>query len=398
MSGETANESVQKLFDKGNRLIKEKAFKEAVAALEKLVRLDPTCWEGLSNLGLVYCELGRYDDAIVKYKQIPEDKRTAKTWFNIGIAEYYRHGYQDAVTYYRQAIELDRPCPHNKILPAAHFNLGVLYFELGDIVNATRCVDQALEYDQNLASAWALRGRICIESDDCDRATQSFEQAIALDCSSDLTFLIWDAYARYVKAEFSSPPDRERLLLSVTRKLERVDTLAEQFGKPDIRSYVLYFLACSYCKQEDYFTSQKRLEECINLKTKTRIGKLAQELLDHLWDKKIRPPWWRWWLTATSKTRRWVKRAIFSVLLLLLLAMILGLFAHPFIHIDNLNWQVYLFTVALLIIIILSPSIEQVKAKDWEIKVQAPITLEIIPSPAQMEQEIGVMAGRRVMY
>jgi tetratricopeptide (TPR) repeat protein len=395
------------LFEDGKLSLENKDYTKAAELFNRLVQEDSSCWEAWNNLGLAYCELQKYDDAVEAYMQIRGENRTSRTWFNIGIAEYYRHKYQDAVKAYEKAVDLTPQDHPNSLISDVYFNLGVLRFEIGDIKGADRDVIDALKHNESLASAWALKGRICIENDECEEAIKCFHNAIAVGYATDLTSLIWEAYARYLKAEFSAAGEREQQLVSVIRKLERVDSLAEKLSGKDtdeinsIRAHALYFLACSYCKLDDHLTSKRKLEECISLNTGTPIHILAHELLDNLWDTKMRPPWWRWWQTSTSRRIARAKKVIFLLLAALTILMILILFAHPFIATKfpgvSIQWNVYLLTVALLIVIILSPSIEQIKAKDFEVKVQAPTSLEIIPSSAQMEQRLGAMQPETIL-
>src|SRR5262245_12579712 len=167
---------VKKLFDTGYQHIRRREYHKAIKSLTDLEKQDPTCWEGLSNLGLAYCELKKYDAAIETYNKIPANRRTSRTWFNIGITQFYRHSYQDAIEAYEKALHLDHSTQHNNVLSEINFNLGVLYFEIGNISGATRHVSESIRHKQCLSRAWALQGRINIETNNYDDATQSFEQ------------------------------------------------------------------------------------------------------------------------------------------------------------------------------------------------------------------------------
>jgi hypothetical protein len=70
---------------------------------------------------------------------------------------------------------------------------------------------------------------------------------------------------------------------------------------------------------------------------------------------------------------------------------------HPLFDLkDKIDWTVYLFVAGLLLVLLLSPSIEQIKAKDIEIKMHASAPLDPFPSPARMEGDIGDMSkGKR---
>jgi tetratricopeptide (TPR) repeat protein len=393
---------VSNLFKKGNEYINNKKYKKAVDLFKKVLSKEPNCIEAWNNLGLAYCELGRFDDALQAYNKIDDKLKNAVTWFNTGIVYYCLNKYYKAIEAYEKSIKIDN-INNPSVLADAMFNLGLIFFELGDIENACKNVEYSLKQNNNSASCWALKGKIFIENDECDKAIIAFNKAISLDKGSNLTFQVWEVYARYLQGEFSgNNEERKRKLISVIRKLERVDTLARRKQDCNVRAYTLYFLAYLYCKQDDHFTAKKKLQECIQLKTKTPVRLLAKELLENLWDIKIRPSWWRWWLIYTVNPHFSVKRFLFFFISSILTLTMMALFFHPFIGLwfpslqKGIHWELYLFLCGFLVITLLSPSIEQFKAKDIEIKiVQAPISLEITPSPAQMESTIGNM---RIMH
>jgi tetratricopeptide (TPR) repeat protein len=96
--------------------------------------------------------------------------------------------------------------------------------------------------NKNLALALSLQGRIKIEERDYDAASESFRKAISLDAGNPL-LLLWDAYANYLKIEFSSGLKDEKYqerIASITRSLERADKLSKKHG--ETRAYILYFL------------------------------------------------------------------------------------------------------------------------------------------------------------
>lgn len=161
-----------------------------------------------------------------------------------------------------------------------------------------------------------------------------------------------------------------------------------------IRAHALYFLAFFYCRANDHFTAKNKLEECISIRSNTKIDKLAKELLQNLFDNQIKLPWWRWWLTATSRSLLWYKRLIFIFLVTTILLVVALLVLHPIIFTYFPSYQqvfdanIYLFIIGLVIALILLPSVEQIKTKDIEVKIQTPTPLEFLPSSATMEDSI----------
>ena len=93
---------------------------------------------------------------------------------------------------------------------------------------------------------------------------------------------------------------------------------------------------------------------------------------------------------------RRTKQAISIVTLILLVVIVLLFVVHPLLNLkDKVDWTMYLFVAGFLLILLLSPSIEQIKAKDIEIKMHASTPLDPFPSPATMERQIGAMTKRK---
>jgi len=201
--------------------------------------------------------------------------------------------------------------------------------------------------------------------------------------------LLWEAYANYLKIKFSLDSKSEKYkeeVIAIIRNLERAASLSEKRGK-EISAYILYFLGCFYLESEDPFTAKEKLEECIRLKSKSSIETSARELLGNIWNYQIRPPWWCWWLN--SPLYHWPKKIGFFILVPFIFALLL---LHPFIPgwfpCIQVNWTLYGFLIAILIIVLISPSIEYLKVKDFEVALHSPPSFGPVLSPAVMEEKI----------
>jgi hypothetical protein len=175
-------------------------------------------------------------------------------------------------------------------------------------------------------------------------------------------------------------------IVTIIRNLERAISITEKHGE-EMRPYILYFLGCFYLKSEDIFTAKEKFEECIRLKSKSPIETYAREMLGNIWNYQIRPPWWRWWLN--SPLYRCYKRIGFFILILLVFALLL---LHPFIPgwfpFLQINWTLYGFLITILIIILISPSIEHIRVRDVEVVMCSPPPFGPVLSPMAMEEKI----------
>jgi len=261
-------------------------------------------------------------------------------------------------------------------------------FNLGALEQASTNVERAISLNEKLTPALLLRGKIEIEQKRYHKASESFAQAISSDLGSPLP-LLWNAYAKYLGAEFSSKPESRKYqeeIVGIIRQLERANELFKK-GKKELRAYILYFLGCFHYKTGDTFEAQRKLKECAELKSESPIESSARELLNNIWNYAIRPPLWRWWLG--SPLNCWLKRVVFSFISLLILALLL---TYPFIptwlpavEIDS---TLHLALILLLIVLLALPRVERIKARDIEVELRPPPSIEPVLSPSMMEMKI----------
>ena len=262
---------------------------------------------------------------------------------------------------------------------------------LGNLEGASKTVKDALERNENIASILSLQGKIDIEEKNYDIASKNFRKTISLDIGNPIHFL-WEAYANFLKINFSLDLKDKKYkeeVITIIRNLEKAGSLSEKYGN-ETSAYILFFLGYFYFKSGAVFMAKEKLEECISLKSKPKIVTSARMLLENIWNYKIKPPWWRWWLN--SPLYRWPKRIIFSILSLVTFVTLALLFLHPFISwwffSLQINWSLYGIFVIILIIILVSPNIERLKVRDLEVILRSPPHYEPVLSPTMIEEKI----------
>ncbi len=370
--------------NKGISLSELTRYEEAIEAYEKAIEINPKNAYAWINKGINLSELTRYEEAIEAHeKAIEINPKNAYAWINKGVGLRQLKRYKEAIEAYEKAIEIN---PEEAL---GYSNLGELFFYLGNIKDASKNAKDAHERNKNLVSALTLQGRINIEEKDYADASESFKRAISLDIGNPKHFL-WEAYASYLNAKFSFDLKSEKYqeeLIGIIRNLERANLITEKHGEK-MKPYILYFLGCFYLKSEDIFSAKKKFEECIKLKSPIETS--AREVLGNIWNYQIRPPWWRWWLKSPLYT--WPKRIGFSILAMFILTIFASLFLHPFISWWffplQINWTLYGFLITILIIILISPSIEHIKVKDVDLVMCSPPPFGPVLSPMVMEEKI----------
>lgn len=85
-----------------------KHFKKIEALYKKAIRLNPRCAEAHNNLGDLYENVGRFDDAIREYEtavQLAPDE--ALSYFGLGDVYYKTNRVDEAITWYEKGLKYD---------------------------------------------------------------------------------------------------------------------------------------------------------------------------------------------------------------------------------------------------------------------------------------------------
>lgn len=322
------------------------------------------------------------------------ESKNVLAWVGRGVSLAQLGRFQEAVAALNKAIDMN---PQDAL---AHIIISELFLSLGNIDAAWDSVQTALAIRRDSGETWALRGRIEIEQRAYDSAIDSFKKAISVE-TGNASYLLWQAYACYLKAEFTLDAGSQRYeeqVLSIIRQLERAEKLCQEQMKSETRANILYFLGCFYHKTNDLIHARRRLRRCVKLDSSVRG--CARELLENIWSYEVRPPLWRFWLA--SPLYAWPKRILSALLVLVIVALFL---LHPFINSHlivilflhtlvifegaKVNWYIYGSLIGALILILVFPIIRRVKAKDIEVEVHAPPSVQPLFPPAMMAEMMG---------
>jgi tetratricopeptide (TPR) repeat protein len=115
---------------------------EAEATLLEALRLDPAHQEARLNLGVVLLQKERWGDAIVQNRILLDDPtflRPSRALVNIGWAYYKSGDLQRAKSSFVEALSGDSTNLE------AHLDLGIVLYQLGEVVEAIRYFQRAVE-------------------------------------------------------------------------------------------------------------------------------------------------------------------------------------------------------------------------------------------------------------
>jgi len=140
------------------------------------IRLNPDCWMAHNNLGIVFVEQGRTDEAINQYHEAirikPDD---AFTHNNLGNALLKMGSVDEAITQFQQALQIkpDSADVHN--------NLGNALLQKGSVDEAITQYQQALQIKPDYAEAHNNFGNALLQKGSVDEAITQFQRALQID-------------------------------------------------------------------------------------------------------------------------------------------------------------------------------------------------------------------------
>jgi tetratricopeptide (TPR) repeat protein len=148
---------------------------EAVAFLQRAIRLDPSLPELSFNLGNALAQKGDWDGAINAYKRALELRPDYPgALFNLGNALLSAGQIEAAIGSYAKAIWLKPD------FPDPYFNLGNAFRDQGLLEPAIRAYRSGLSLDRGRAEAWFNLGCVYILFADTEAATAALRQALVL--------------------------------------------------------------------------------------------------------------------------------------------------------------------------------------------------------------------------
>lgn len=415
-------------------------YRKALEACNNGLKINSEYVELWLNKGDIFFMLGAYNYALKSYeKAIAIEPKNTTAWKYKGMALLYLDRHTEFLEAFEQAINLD---PNNTEI----YNvLAEYYLIFGDIKNASKYIEDAFLLNRENAKSLYILSKIKIEEQNYITSINYLEKAISLELRN-ITYLLWDSYAKYLMAEVELASDDKKYqdaILGIIRELRKIDNcnnidynisqiisnwffgiVPYQFKKITIDSFEIikraiidiniseektvkilgkihpilakfesktnvaynyYFLGCFYYKINDYFTAIDCLKQCKKLNSDHEINNSASEILDNIWNNKVRPSFWKWWLQSPSNL--WFKRISFIILISSLFGILLPIqsidvFENSFL--SSINWAentVQLTLLTLVIVFILtSPNIQYFKSSQIEIEIRPPTVFELTPS------------------
>ncbi len=174
-----SNVNVAWLYNlKGNIHREQHDDKEAAAAYQKALSLNPSLAVAHLNLGNLLKDGGKRDDAIEHYKTaIRYDSKFALAYYNLGLLYTQPDTMDAAVTEFKRAAEVD------PTYAQPHYNLGMIYELHKDHDAAIGEFHKAVALNPNFAPAYNYLGLVLAGKGKSKEAIDDFQKAVAADPS-----------------------------------------------------------------------------------------------------------------------------------------------------------------------------------------------------------------------
>jgi Tfp pilus assembly protein PilF len=150
--------------------------------------------QGWERLGLLLLKIGQPEKAQQVYEilleQETEESAKAPIYGQLGRTKDEQGAYQEAITFYEKALEIDKKTrpPNHPSLAISYNNIGGVYDSMGDYSKALSSYEKALEIRQqslptnhpDLAKSYNNIGAVYYNMGDYSKALSSYEKALAI--------------------------------------------------------------------------------------------------------------------------------------------------------------------------------------------------------------------------
>jgi tetratricopeptide (TPR) repeat protein len=160
-----------------NKIIDISMINNAEIHYKKAIKLNDNYSEAHNNLGVLYLNMERYDDAINEFNSALKNMSYStpeRAYVNMGWAYYKKKNYKDAELNLKRAIQ---SAPDFFI---AHYNLGLLYRDRGNYKEAIKEFKLAIKYFPKYVDAYYDLAHTYLKIKRADYALSMFQKVCEL--------------------------------------------------------------------------------------------------------------------------------------------------------------------------------------------------------------------------
>lgn len=153
----------------------QKNISEAIKAYRHVIEMDPNFFEAYNNLGLIYLEMGDYDNSLKTLKEAIEiNPNYEKALNNLGIIYYLKGDNKKAMEVFQKAIEIN---PNNV---EGYIHLGIIYMKKGQWEKGIESYQKALSIQPGNGEAHYNLGILYENTGNKDMAIYHYKKFIEI--------------------------------------------------------------------------------------------------------------------------------------------------------------------------------------------------------------------------
>ncbi len=160
----------QDLIAKGNSLVEEKKYQEALQEYEKALKADPKNVRAILLTGLTYANLGKLDEAISHTKKAVDLDPSYTSFYHLGMIYAAANDTSKALEAFDRALALS---PDSFM---AEYQKGLIYASLGEYEKAIESYQKALKLNPHLENAHVALAGSYLKLGDKDSALAQVEE------------------------------------------------------------------------------------------------------------------------------------------------------------------------------------------------------------------------------
>jgi tetratricopeptide (TPR) repeat protein len=157
---------------------------EAIKEFKEAISLKDDYSEAHNYLGTLYSDAGLWDQAIDEFNKALANhiyETPAMAYYNQAWAYYSKKEYQTALTKYREALNRE---PMTALRPQIEKNIGLIYYEQANIIEAIQHFKKSIELNSVLYDAQFFLGECYLKIKDNNGAKQAFLAVVKLSPQS----------------------------------------------------------------------------------------------------------------------------------------------------------------------------------------------------------------------
>jgi tetratricopeptide (TPR) repeat protein len=170
-----SNGEASSIYERAEKAYTEQRYAEASGWLQQVLSNRLGDAKAHNLMGLVLYRQQKLEAAEAEYRKALEaDGKLIEARYNLGIALFDRHKYQDALKYLEEAASKQHSSEYE-------YNLGLTYQKLGKKDKASDAFERAIQIDGNNVLAICALGQALQDEDKLDKAIDQYKHALEID-------------------------------------------------------------------------------------------------------------------------------------------------------------------------------------------------------------------------